>query len=105
MKKPKIVADLLAVADVCIEALEDQARLLDSWNKGSAKKEQYKDRDVNVAYRRNRMQQPTKQKKKRLFHRPADAGKWCKINLTTGHDLEECRTFLDHKKMLEKPVA
>jgi hypothetical protein len=28
MKKPKIVTDLLAVADVCIEASEAQARLV-----------------------------------------------------------------------------
>jgi hypothetical protein len=34
MKKPKIVADLLEVADVCIEASEAQARLLKSHNKG-----------------------------------------------------------------------
>jgi hypothetical protein len=30
MKKPKLVADLLAVVDICIEALEVRARLLDS---------------------------------------------------------------------------
>jgi fructose 1,6-bisphosphatase len=34
MKKPKMVADLLAVADVCIEA---QARLLESRGKGPLK--------------------------------------------------------------------
>jgi hypothetical protein len=38
MKKPKIVADLLPVADESIEAFEAQARLLDACNKGSAKK-------------------------------------------------------------------
>jgi hypothetical protein len=34
MKKPKIVADLLAVADVCIEAFEARTRLLESRGKG-----------------------------------------------------------------------
>jgi hypothetical protein len=35
MKKPKTTADLLAVADVCIEASEARARLLESRGKGS----------------------------------------------------------------------
>jgi hypothetical protein len=34
MKKPKTVADLLTVADVCIEASKAYARLLESRNKG-----------------------------------------------------------------------
>jgi hypothetical protein len=34
MKKPKTVADLLAVADVCIEASEARAQLLESRGKG-----------------------------------------------------------------------
>jgi hypothetical protein len=34
MKKPKMVADLLMVADVCIEASETRARLLESRGKG-----------------------------------------------------------------------
>jgi hypothetical protein len=64
MKKPKIVADLLAVADTCIEASEVRARLLESHGKGSAKKKQ-DDREVNTTdridhtdcgYRRNRQQ-------------------------------------------------
>jgi hypothetical protein len=38
MKKPKMVADLLAVTDVYIEALEALARLLESCNKGPSKK-------------------------------------------------------------------
>jgi fructose 1,6-bisphosphatase len=38
MKKPKMVADLLAVADACIEAFEAQARLLESRGKGPMKK-------------------------------------------------------------------
>jgi hypothetical protein len=37
MKKPKTVADLLAVVDVCIEASEAQARLLESRGKGAKK--------------------------------------------------------------------
>jgi hypothetical protein len=51
MKKPKIVADLLAVADVCIEASEAQARLLKSHNKGPSKKKKQEDREVNTADR------------------------------------------------------
>jgi hypothetical protein len=40
MKKPKMVVDLLVVADICIEAYEVQARLLESRGKGPAKKKQ-----------------------------------------------------------------
>jgi hypothetical protein len=40
MKKNKMVAGLLAVTDVSIEALESRARLLDSCNKGLPKKKQ-----------------------------------------------------------------
>jgi hypothetical protein len=36
--KPKILADLLVVADICIETSEARAWLLDSRNKGSVKK-------------------------------------------------------------------
>jgi hypothetical protein len=49
MKKLKMVADLLVVADVCIEALEAQARLLESRKKGLLKKQQQEDREVNTA--------------------------------------------------------
>jgi hypothetical protein len=66
---------------------------------------QQEDREVNTADHRNRQQQPTEQKEKSLFRRPDDAEKWSEIHLTTGHDLEECKTFLYRKKMLEKPVA
>jgi hypothetical protein len=38
MKKPKIVAHLLAVVDECIETSEARAWLNDAWNKGSSKK-------------------------------------------------------------------
>jgi hypothetical protein len=38
MKKPKTVADLLAIADTCIEASEARARLLESRGKGTSRK-------------------------------------------------------------------
>jgi hypothetical protein len=38
IKKPKTVVDLLIVTDVCIEASETWARLLESCGKGPAKK-------------------------------------------------------------------
>jgi hypothetical protein len=38
MKKPRTVVDLLAVVDICIEASEAQARLLESRSKGPSKK-------------------------------------------------------------------
>jgi hypothetical protein len=47
MKKPKTMADFLAVADVCLEAYEAQARLLESQGKGSSRKRD--DREVNTA--------------------------------------------------------
>jgi hypothetical protein len=47
MKKPKTVADLLVVADICIEASEAQARLLESHVKGPSRKRE--DREVNTA--------------------------------------------------------
>jgi hypothetical protein len=87
MKKPKMVADLLTVTDVCIEASEARAWLLDSCNKGAPKKKQHEDREVNVVDRGNQKQQPAE------------------IHRTIGHDLEEYRTFLDHKKMTDKPAA
>jgi hypothetical protein len=49
MKKPKTVADLLAVADVCIEASEARAWLLESRGKGPSRKRD--DREVNTAER------------------------------------------------------
>jgi hypothetical protein len=52
MKKPKTVADLLAVADVCIEAFEARARLLESRGKGSARRKD--DREVNIVERDDR---------------------------------------------------
>jgi hypothetical protein len=47
MKKPKTVTDLLAVADICIEASEARARLLESHGKGPLRKRD--DREVNTA--------------------------------------------------------
>jgi hypothetical protein len=103
MKKPKIVADLLFVADECIEASEAQARLLDTQNKGSSKKKQQEDYEVNTADHGNRKQPD--QKETRPFRRPTDAKKWCEIHLTSRHDLEECKTYLDRKKKEDKPTA
>jgi hypothetical protein len=40
MKKPRTVADLLAVADICIKAFEAQVQLLESHGKGPSKKKQ-----------------------------------------------------------------
>jgi hypothetical protein len=40
MKKPKTMADLFTVADVCIEASEARARLIESRGKGPSKKKQ-----------------------------------------------------------------
>jgi hypothetical protein len=45
MKKHKIVTDLLAIADVCIEASKARAQLLESWGKRPSKKKQV-DREV-----------------------------------------------------------
>jgi hypothetical protein len=47
MKKPKMVADLLMVADVCIEDFEAWARLLESRGKGPSRRRG--DREVNTA--------------------------------------------------------
>jgi hypothetical protein len=69
------------------------------------KKKRQEDREVNAADHGNRKKQPTEQKEKRLFYHPADAEKWCEIHRTTGHGLEECITFLDLKKILEKPAV
>jgi hypothetical protein len=38
MKKPKMVANLLEVTNICIETLEARARLNESRNKGPSKK-------------------------------------------------------------------
>jgi hypothetical protein len=47
MKKPKTMADLLTVVDVCIEAFEAWARLLKSHGKGNSRKKD--DHEVNTA--------------------------------------------------------
>jgi hypothetical protein len=47
MKKPRMVTDLLAVADVCIEAFEAWAQLLESRGKGPSKEKQ-DDQEVNT---------------------------------------------------------
>jgi hypothetical protein len=46
IRKPKTVADLLAVADICIETSESRARLLKSRGKGPSRKKD--DRVVNT---------------------------------------------------------
>jgi hypothetical protein len=106
MKKPKTVADLLVVAGVCIEASETRARLLESRGTGPARRKV--DREVNTAERGDRKdhrdqgfcgKQSSGQKERRPFRRPDDAEKWCEIHCTAGHDLEECETFLDRKRM------
>jgi hypothetical protein len=110
IKKPRTMADLLAVVDVCIEASEARTQLLESCDKGPSKKKQ-DDREVNTAdrgdhkgrgdrrYRGNRQQQSSDQKEKRSFHHLDDVEKWCEIYRTSGHDLEECKKFLDREKM------
>jgi fructose 1,6-bisphosphatase len=47
MKKPKTMADLLAVADACIEAFKARAQFLESWGKGTSRKKD--DCEVNTA--------------------------------------------------------
>jgi hypothetical protein len=106
MKKSKMVADLLAITDVCIEASEARARLLESWGKGTSQKKD--DREVNTSDWGDRRdqgdrgfcgKQSSEQKEKRPFQHPDDTEKWCEIHRTTGHDLEECKTFLNRKKI------
>jgi hypothetical protein len=47
LKKPKTLADLLVVADICIEASEARAQLLESRGKRPSRKRD--DREVNTA--------------------------------------------------------
>jgi hypothetical protein len=111
MKKPKTIVDLLAVGDVCIEASEARAQLLESRGKGTSRKKE--DHEVNTVERGDRMdqgyhgyhdKQSSEQKEKRHFQRHDDAKKWCEIHRTSGHDLEECKIFLDRKKMPPPPA-
>jgi hypothetical protein len=106
IKKPKMVADQLTVIDVCIEASKARARLLESWGKGTSTKKD--DQEVNTTDRGDHKdrgdreyhgKQSSEQKEKRPFWRPDDTEKWCEMHHTIWHDLEECKTFLDHKKM------
>jgi hypothetical protein len=87
MKKPKTVVDLLAVADICIEASEARARLLESRDKGSSRKKE--DQEVNTTDRgdqkdrgdrRYRRKQFSYQKEKIPFQRLDDVEKWCEIH-------------------------
>jgi hypothetical protein len=49
MKKPKTVAELLAITDICIEASEAWARLLECRGKGPSRKKD--DQEVNTVQR------------------------------------------------------
>jgi hypothetical protein len=82
MKKLKTVVDLLAIADVCIEASEARARLLESRGKGPARRKD--DREFNTAEQGDRKdhrdqgfhgKQSSGQKERRPFRRPDDAEK------------------------------
>jgi hypothetical protein len=106
MKKLKIVVDLLAVANICIEASKARAWLLETWGKGTSRKKE--DHEVNIADRGDlkdrgdrgyRGKQSSEQKEKIPFRCPNDVEKWCEIHRTAGHNLEECKTFLNQKKM------
>jgi hypothetical protein len=107
MKKPKMVVDLLIIADTCIEVSEARAQLLESRSKGPSKKKQ-NNWEVNMTNQRDRKdhrdhgycgKQPSDKKEKMAFRRPNDAENWCEIHRTSGHNLQECKTFLDQKKM------
>jgi hypothetical protein len=106
MKKPKMVADLLVVANVCIKASEARARLLESHGKGSSRRRD--DREVNTVERgdqkdrggyRYRGKPSSDQKERRPFRRLDSVEKWCEIHHTNRHDPEECKTFLDSKQV------
>jgi hypothetical protein len=77
MKKPKMVSNLLAVVDVCIEAFEARARLLESQGRGGSRKKE--DREVNTADRGDHKdrgyhgKQSSEKKEKRPFRRLDDA--------------------------------
>jgi hypothetical protein len=99
MKKPKTVADLLVVADVCIEAFEARAQLQES--RGKEPRRRRDDREVNTVEQGDQKDRGGYhcQKERRPFRRPDNAEKWCEIHRTDGHDVEEWKTFLDRKKM------
>jgi hypothetical protein len=92
---------------MCIEASEARARLLESWGKGTSRKKD--DHEVNTVDQGDHKdrgdrgfcgKQSLEQKERRPFRRPDGVEKWCKIHSSTGHDLEEYKTFLYQKKML-----
>jgi hypothetical protein len=53
MKKPRMVADLLTVADICIEVSKAQAQLFESHDKGPLRKKQ-DDWEINTTDRGDR---------------------------------------------------
>jgi hypothetical protein len=67
----------------------------DDWEVNTTDRRDRKDRK----YHGNRKQPSSDQKEKSPFRRPDDTEKWCEIHHTSGHDSEECKTFLDRKKM------
>jgi hypothetical protein len=70
----------------------------DDWEVNTIDQGDHKDH-ADHRYHEIYQQQSSDQKEKRPFHRPDDAEKWCEIHRSSGHDLEECKTFLDRKKM------
>jgi hypothetical protein len=40
-----------------------------------------------------------------MFWHPGNAKRWCEIHCTSGYDLKECKTYLDHKKNEDELVA
>jgi hypothetical protein len=75
----------------------------DDWEVNTTDRGYRKDRG-DRGYHENHQQHSSDQKEKRPFRRPDDTEKWCDIHCISGHDLEECKTFLNRKKM-PPPVA
>jgi hypothetical protein len=47
----------------------------------------------------DRSKKSSNHKENRPFRHPDDIEKWCEIHHTLEHNLKECKTFLDRKKM------
>jgi hypothetical protein len=82
-----IVADLLAIVDVCIKASKAWAQHLESRGKGPSKKKD--DLVVNTTDQGDHKdhsyhdKQSSDQKERRPFRRPDDVEKWREIHRTT----------------------